>query len=163
MKDGFFESVPAHRQDVVQEIDLIEEIVRTGGLEAVPMRESLSVRVRPPQAEQSAAREIGNVLTGLGFFETVTFSFVRPEHGRMWLPAGLELVNVDDDRRGAEPTLRPGVIPSLLVCRKANQDGQVAVEGGVRLYEIAAVYAQQAGTRTTVENRNIALLIADHP
>ncbi len=151
-------TVPPHRQDIVQEIDLIEEIVRTGGLDSVPMQEKLAVRVRTPQVEQLATREIGNVLTGLGFFETVTFSFVRPEHGRLWLPVDLELVNVDDDRRGAEPTLRPSVIPSLLVCRKANQDGQVAVEGGVRLFEIAAVYAQQAGSKSTVENRNIALL-----
>lgn len=155
-------TVPAHRQDIVQEIDLIEEIARTGGLDAVPMHDKLGVQVRPPQGEQLATREIGSVLTGLGFFETVTFSFVRPEHGRLWLPGGLELVNVNDDRRGAEPTLRPSVIASLLVCRKANQDGQVAVEGGVRLFEIAAAYAQEARTKRTVENRNIALL-ADIP
>ncbi|MEK6703499.1 MAG: phenylalanine--tRNA ligase subunit beta [Planctomycetota bacterium] len=155
-------TVPAHRQDIVQEIDLIEEVARTGGLDAVPMLDRLPVQVRPPQGAQLATREIGSVLTGLGFFETVTFSFVRPDHGRLWLPAGLELVSVNDDRRGAEPTLRPSVVASLLVCRKANQDGQVGVEGGVRLFEIAAVYAQQAGTSATVENRNIALL-ADIP
>jgi phenylalanyl-tRNA synthetase beta chain len=107
-------------------------------------------------------REVARVLTGLGFYETVTFSFVKPAVGKDWLPGGMALVNVDDDRRGAEPTLRPSVVPSLLACRKANQDGRVrgageGAAGGIRLFEIASAFGQQGSE--TLENRNIALLV----
>ncbi|MCH8270510.1 MAG: phenylalanine--tRNA ligase subunit beta, partial [Planctomycetes bacterium] len=58
------------------------------------------------------------------------------------------IIEVDDERRRAEPTLRPSVLPSLLACRKANQDARVSVPGGVRLFETAAVFAQTKGGRS---------------
>ena len=149
--------IPAVRNDLVKEIDLIEEVARTRGLGEIPIADKLPVVVKPPQIAQRAMREVGSVLTGMGFYETITFSFVTPGQGKAFVPAGLELVNVDDDRRGAEPTLRPSLIPSLLNCRKANQDGQVVREGGVRLFEVAAVFAQEA-SRKSVETRKIGLL-----
>lgn len=151
-------TIPPTRVDLVREIDLIEEVARTNGLDAIPVAGRLPVTIRPPQDGQRALREVGSTLTGLGFFETVTFSFVRPTDGQAWIPAGLQIVNVDDDRRGAEPTLRPSLIPSLLACRKANQDGQVRTPGlaGIRLFEVASVFGQDAGRG--VEHRNIGLL-----
>jgi phenylalanyl-tRNA synthetase beta chain len=151
-------TVPPTRADLTGEIDLIEEVARTNGLDAIPMAEKLPVAVKPPQDSQRAMREIGGVLTAYGFYEAVTFSFVRPAIGAAWLPKGLDVVNVDDDRRGAEPTLRPSIVPNLLACRKANQDGQVKTpgDGGIRLYEIASVFGQANGKG--VEHRNIAVL-----
>ncbi|QOI99119.1 MAG: phenylalanine--tRNA ligase subunit beta [Phycisphaeraceae bacterium] len=154
--------IPPHRTDLHREIDLIEEVARTKGLDAVPVADRLPVEVKPPQDEVRALREVGRVLTGLGFYETVTFSFVRPDEGRAWLSSGLEPASVDDERRGAEPTLRTSVIPGLLACRRANQDGQVKVEGGVRLFEVSRVFAQQrnpSGSVISVENRNVAFLL----
>ena len=153
--------VPAYRTDVHQEIDLIEEVARSKGLGAVPVESRVRVEVRPPQVRRRAMREIGQVLTGLGFFETVTFSFVRPEQGKTWLPKGLEIVNVDDERRGAEPTLRPSLLPSLLACRKANQDGQAQQPGGIRLYEVSSVFAQHPGGRSA--ERTVVGLVLDVP
>lgn len=151
-------TIPATRVDLVREIDLIEEVARTNGLDQIPVAARLPVAIRPPQDNQRALREIGAVLTGLGFFETVTFSFVRPAEGKTWTPAGAEIVNVDDERRGAEPTLRPSLIPSLLACRRANQDGQVKTPGeaGVRLFEVASVFQQSGGQGA--ERRVVALL-----
>lgn len=155
-------AVPAHRRDVHREIDLIEEVARTNGLDALPVGERLEVAVRPPQVDRLALREVGQVLTGLGFFEAVTFSFTTPALGKAFVPAGMEPVGVDDDRRGAEPTLRPSVLTGLLACRRANQDGQVEREGGLRLFEIAACYAQGrdgTGAARTAERRNVAMLL----
>ncbi|MDX2117618.1 MAG: phenylalanine--tRNA ligase subunit beta [Planctomycetota bacterium] len=151
--------IPAHRPDLTREIDLIEEVARTRGLDAIAMLEKLPVAVKPPQASQVAMREIGSTLTGMGLYEAVTFSFIRPEHAALFLNAGLARVDVDDDRRGEEPTLRPSVIPSLLQCRKKNADAQVHPEGGVRLYEVAAVFAQAPGSNTHVERRTLAMLL----
>ncbi len=150
-------TIPAFRPDLTREIDLIEEVARIRGLDQIPMAPRLSIAVTRPQDRVRARRELGSLLSGLGFFETVTFSFTRPDRAGAFLPAGLEIVGVDDDRRGAEPTLRPSVLTGLLACRKANHDGQVTAPGGIRLYETSAVFAQ-AGTKT-VENRNLGLLM----
>lgn len=165
-------TIPAWRPDLTREIDLIEEIARARGLGAIPVDEQLAVRVRPPQTSELARREVGKVLTALGFYETVTFSFVRPDDAAQFAAPGTELINVDDERRGAEPTLRPSLLPSLLACRRANQDAKVSAGGtgeaqsGVRLFEIASVFGQMpqqpggaaGGNSTSTERRALGLL-----
>ncbi|RMH13796.1 MAG: phenylalanine--tRNA ligase subunit beta [Planctomycetota bacterium] len=151
-------TIPPHRLDLTREIDLIEEIARTRGLDLVPTADRLSLRPRALQASERAVREIGAVLTGLGFYETVTFSFTSPEQAEDFLVPGAELVNVDDERRKAEPTLRPSVLPGLLQCRRANRDAGVWRPGGVRLFELAASFAQDKHHRS-LESRSLAMLM----
>ncbi len=151
-------TLPAHRPDLVREIDLIEEVVRIHGFDHIPIEEKMPVEVKPLQTEERAMRELGSVLTGMGFFETITFSFVRPDEADLFMPPGLRTLKVHEERRKGEPALRPSVIPSLLRCRKVNQDGGVRQAGGVRLFEAASVYAETDDGRT-IENRNLALLM----
>lgn len=162
--------VPAWRHDVEREIDLIEEVARVHGLDKIPTPPTVAVSLRPPQASERAMGELSRVLTGLGFFETVTFSFVSPGSARLFLPAGLGLLSVDDSRRREEPTLRPSLIPSLLACRRANQDARVEQPGGVRLFEIAATFAEQPVadvsrrlTTDAVRERSMLALLLDVP
>jgi phenylalanyl-tRNA synthetase beta chain len=164
-------TAPDWRLDLKREIDLIEEVGRLKGLEAVPIRPRLEVAVRPPQERERAMRELAGTLTGLGFFETVTFSFVTPKQGDAFVTGSFTRVDIDDERRGGEPTLRPSILPSLLACRKVNQDGQVtlpsaasasgAIAPGVRLFETGAVYSQlrQGDKVSSLEERRLALLI----
>ncbi|MBX3390942.1 MAG: phenylalanine--tRNA ligase subunit beta [Phycisphaeraceae bacterium] len=151
-------TIPVFRPDLTREIDLIEEIARQNGLDQIPLAPRLGVSVKRPQERVRARRELGSVLGGLGFFETVTFSFTRPERAAAFVPSGLSPIGVDDDRRGEEPTLRPSVLTGLLACRKANLDGQVANPGGIRLYEIASVFARDA-KGAQVEHRSLGLLM----
>lgn len=148
--------IPAWRPDLEREVDLIEEVARIRGLDAIPVHPRVAVQVRGPQESERAVREIGAILAGLGFYETVTFGFVTPKQAEPFMPAGLSALAVDDDRRKHEGTLRPSIIPSLLACRKKNQDGGVEAAGGIRLYETGAVFAQDAGPQT-VERRVLAL------
>lgn len=142
-------TIPAHRaSDLTREIDLIEEVARTRSLGVVPIRETLPVRVHRPQPSEQVAREIAGVLTAQGAYETVTFSFTTPARAKLFLPEGQDLVEVDDERRKAEPTLRPSTLCGLLECRRANRDAQVAPPGGVRLFETSAVFAQRGGQST---------------
>ncbi|MFM9994926.1 MAG: phenylalanine--tRNA ligase subunit beta [Phycisphaerales bacterium] len=161
-------TIPPWRPDLEREIDLIEEVARTHGLRHVPTRDRVTVAVRPPQDTERARRELGSVLAGLGFFETVTFSFTSPKFAQPWLPPGMAAIDVEDDRRAHEPTLRPSVLTGLLACRAANQNVQSAAPGSVRLFEAAAVFGrvegtghggQGAGVRGVVESRNLGLLM----
>jgi phenylalanyl-tRNA synthetase beta chain len=154
-------TVPAWRNDISREIDLIEEVARMGGLDAIPTHEAMQIRVRPPQGSQRAMRELGSILTGLGYYEALTFSFTSPAKAKPFLAAGLSTVSVDDDRRKHEPTLRPSALTGLLACRVSNQDAGIS---SARLFETSAVFAQRgSGKETTnVETRKLALL-ADCP
>ncbi|MFN0012815.1 MAG: phenylalanine--tRNA ligase subunit beta [Phycisphaerales bacterium] len=152
---------PDHRPDLKIEEDLIEEVARTVGLDKLPVAERMSVRVKPPQSTERASRELCRVLTGMGFFEAVTFSFVSEKQARPFLPPGLTTLAVSDERRTGEGTLRPSVLPSLLACRQRNQDARAVAPGAMRLFEFASVFAQMGGGQH-VEHRNLAL-VADLP
>ena len=159
--------VPDNRPDLEREIDLIEEVGRVAGLARVPIHDRLTVQVRPPQESERADREIAAALTGLGFFETVTITFITPQRAAHFLPVGAGTVEVSDQARASEPTLRPSILPSLLTCRKSNQDARVHQPGGVRLFETSSVFSTSgenpARSRSgLVETRRLALL-ADVP
>jgi phenylalanyl-tRNA synthetase beta chain len=152
-------TIPAFRPDLEREVDLIEEVARVRGFEAIPVHDRVTVQIKGLQESERAVRAMGSVLSGLGFFETVTFGFVTPRQAAAFLPTGLLPLAVDDVRRQADGTLRPSTIPSLLACRRKNQDG--GAPGGVRLYETASTFAQ-TGAGALVERRTLALL-ADVP
>ena len=158
--------IPPHRdRDLTREIDLIEEIARVKGYDAVPEAPAISAAVKAPQAERRALAEVGRVLTGMGFSETVTFSFTSPKRAALFMPPGLRTAAVDDDRRKEEPALRPTALTGLLECRRANQDARSAAPGDVRLFELSAVFAEvdeptPAGVvPDSVERRNLTLLL----
>lgn len=162
--------IPPHRsRDLPREIDLIEEVARIKGYAAIPTDDALSVSITPPQADRLAVRELGRVLTGLGFDETVTFSFANPKKAAFFQPVGVDLAAVDEARRPDEPTLRPSPLTGLLGCRQANQAARSAAPGTVRLFEIAAAFGQEpaAGQGATkpglpprsIETRNLSLVM----
>ncbi len=151
-------TIPAWRIDLEREIDLIEEVARIRGLDRIEVADKLRISIKPPQAAEAGAREVSGVLTGMGFYEAVTFSFVTAAQALPFLPAGASLLKVDDERRGADGTLRPSVLPGLLLCRRANRMAQVEAAGGVRLFETSATFAED-GQGRSLERKALALLM----
>ncbi len=132
--------IPSFRSDITRPIDLIEEVARIYGYENIPE----TLPAQPPLAvERDANLEMEekarHFLTGLGFFETVTFSLVSKE--------GLD---PEEDLKNAVSILnpqnqdlvwmRPTLLPSLL---QAIQKNQRAGEEAVLIYEIANIYRQE--------------------
>lgn len=151
-------TVPAHRPDVSLEIDLIEEVARTIGYDKLTVPEKLPVAVPSPQNTERARRELARVLTGMGFFETVTFSFTSAKFAKPFAPAGgAELVSVSDDRRGEDNICRPSGLCGLLDCRRHNQDNKSTAGAPLRLYETATVFAQHDGK--TLQRQTLSLVI----
>lgn len=158
-------AVPHFRPDVTREIDLIEEVARLHGIDSFESAAHVTVPLEidhPPvwREREDVLTRAGGALAGCGFYETVTFSFVDEKQAAPFLPEGLRLLKVDEARRKESPFLRPSIVPSLLTCRRANQDGLVDGPGGVRLFETASVFAENTGgARETVERRNLGLLM----
>jgi phenylalanyl-tRNA synthetase beta chain len=141
--------VPSWRQDVAIEEDLVEEIVRAKGYDAIPETLPRLANVTPaiPRDAQALAR-VRDALEAAGFSEAVNFSFVAPK----------ELAPLDASvrtPRGEEPgiplrnpisaelsVMRTSLVPSLL--RNAALNLRQRVDD-VRLYEIARVFDARAG------------------
>ena len=153
---------PDHRPDIKREIDLIEEVARTIGLDKIPAHDRILVHTAPPQKSELAVREVARLLTGLGFDETITVSFVSAAQARPFAVAGISALRVSDERRRDDGVLRPSVIASLLGCRRVNQSAKSAPAGAVRLFEVASVYGQQEGPapgQDHFERRTIAMIV----
>ncbi|MHB1157642.1 MAG: phenylalanine--tRNA ligase subunit beta [Phycisphaerales bacterium] len=145
--------VPSHRLDLEREIDLIEEVARLAGYEAIPMREKMPLIVRPPQAMVLARHRVGQVLVAHGYHETITFSNIAPKLTQPFIEPGHEVIMLDDERKAAEPALRTSLLPSLLSVRKTNQD---AGNTNVKLFEVARVFSKKDGR--FAESKDLAIL-----
>ena len=148
-------SIPSFRLDLWREVDLIEEVVRLHGMDDIPVQQKIHIEAKAPQTTGVARQEVGHVLVAHGYHETVNPTFLSERYGRPFLPSGSESVMVEDDRRKAEPMLRPSLVPSLLACRKANQD---VGNAGVRLFELAATWIQ---TEQGITERRCLAMLAD--
>ena len=146
-------TVPSHRLDLEREVDLIEEVARLNGYGQIPVEPKMNIVARKPQIDVQARKLVGQTLIAHGFHETITFSNIAPKLAEPFLDNGHELITMDDDRRTAEPGLRPSLLPSLLAVRKNNQD---AGNANVKLFEVAKVFASKGGQYA--ESKDLALL-----
>lgn len=129
---------PAHRLDIDREVDLIEEVLRIVGIDRVPVRDSISMRVLPSQPEVDGQRALCEALVSAGFAECVTHTLVSERVAEPFVPEGTGTLTLADDRTAGEPVLRPSVVPSLLQCIARNRDHGAH---DVRLFEIARTFS----------------------
>jgi len=130
-------TIPPRRIDLDREVDLIEEIARTHGLDALPIDERLEILPGAAQPALEARRAVRNLLVGAGWVETVTHSLVSERAAAPFLAASSALLRIDDERAGGEPILRPSLLPSLLAVRRRNADAGVTP---LSLFEFASVF-----------------------
>ncbi len=144
--EGATFAAPSWRVDVSIEEDLVEEIVRTQGYDAIPETLPHGSSGTPAEsAEAQAIARIRGALEAAGFAESVNFSFVAEAD---LAPFEHEVVTGDGKGRAlgvklknpisAElAVMRTALVPSLL--KNAAYNLRQRVED-VRLYEIARVY-----------------------
>ncbi len=148
-------SVPPRRLDLEREIDLIEEVCRIHGLDAIPLRERLEIRPAGTQPRVEAVRIARDTIASMGFLESVTHSLIGPRLASSFLAEGESLLAVDDDRAGGTPFLRPSLLPSLLEVLARNEG---AGARDLAFFEVAATFRVLAdGTHR--ERREIGLAI----
>jgi phenylalanyl-tRNA synthetase beta chain len=144
--EGATWAVPSWRADVSIEEDLVEEIVRTKGYEAIPETLPHGASDTPAEAlEARAVARIRQALEAAGFAEAVNFSFVAE---RELAPFERSVATGDGSGRALGIALknpisadlsvmRTSLVPSLLKNAGHNLRQRIP---DVRLYEIASVY-----------------------
>nr|HPQ95999.1 phenylalanine--tRNA ligase subunit beta [Thiolinea sp.] len=137
--DGWEVTVPLARFDLRMEADLIEELARIHGYDAIPDQ----LRPLPPRVTlglESSVQPLAlrKVMVGRGYQEAVTYSFVDPriEAGLFGAPAVIELANpISSELSHMRTSIWSGLIPVL----QYNLNRQ---QNRVRLFEIGPVFGR---------------------
>jgi phenylalanyl-tRNA synthetase beta chain len=132
--------VPSWRLDVTREEDLVEEIVRLKGYDAIP--ETLPpVASETPSVphEAQVAERARQALLAAGFSEAVNFSFVAPAELAAMAPrgGGRPGIALKNPISADLAVMRTHLVPSLL--RNAAHNLRQRVDD-VRLFELASAY-----------------------
>jgi phenylalanyl-tRNA synthetase beta chain len=151
---------PSYRFDLQIEEDLIEEVVRMVGYNALPHTPPLApitTRIRPESERSPFA--VRRALAGLGYQETINFSFVeeRWEHELAGNPNPIKLLNPIASQMSV---MRSSLIGSLLQVLKFNLDRKAP---RVNVFELGRVFlrdAQSQNTDTTVAGFNQPMRVA---
>ena len=147
-------TVPTFRLDLQREVDLIEEVARLQGYDSIPVTEKIGIVASPLRPTIAAGRKLDQILAAYGYHETITLSFVAMKLGEPFLVDHDQPVLLEDIRR-AEPMLRPSLLPSLLMCRKSNQD---VGNASVQLYETGMSWVRRGDQ---IIERNRLALVSD--
>jgi len=151
---GWKVQVPSFRADLTRPIDLIEEVSRLHGFENIPetlpSREPVAISKNPMRELEEKTR---NFLSGIGFYETVTFSLIS----NRGLNEDVDLqnaVSITNPQNKELCWMRPFLFPSLLEVIKRNIAWG---NNDVFLFEIANVYRLSANGKQTEEERVLGI------
>lgn len=154
----FSVTVPTWRLECSREIDLIEEVARMWGYRRIERRVPAGAHRHSAglTARQRERRRIRSVLTGAGFDEAWTTTFLAPgDLARAGLdPAAVEVENPLDR---SESLLRTSLLPGLLKALRFNLDRQL---DDLALFEIGRVFARPGGAAPTPdETEHLGLVV----
>jgi len=128
---------PSYRFDLERECDLIEEIARVRGYDAIPAnRPHMPATARVGSETDVPASRIKQVLTERGYREAITYSFVDQALQERLAPraGSLALANPLTDKMNV---MRNSLWAGLLQAAMANMNRQ---HGRVRLFEAGKVF-----------------------
>lgn len=129
---------PSWRRDLTREIDLIEEAARIHGYQQIPEDVPVPLEVSQTTSSDRLASRLAEVLTGAGFYEAVTLSFVSEADVPLFRPwTDATPLRVEHSSRQRENILRQSLVPSLLHCRRQNERHGTF---DAQLFEMARAY-----------------------
>ncbi len=82
---GIGMTIPAYRNDVTRDVDVIEEILRVYGYNNIKFTQKLNASISSvlPGEDYAVQNKIALQLTGLGFNEMLNNSLTNPEYGKL--------------------------------------------------------------------------------
>ena len=134
---------PTWRADLTREIDLIEEVARIHGYDAIP--EDVRVPMAPSQRlpQDRVMAKVRAALTAAGFDEALTLSVVEHDWSEAYSPwTAFPSLKLQTPILRRADELRRSLIPSLLGARRTNES---LSNGRIELFETAKVYLAQEG------------------
>ncbi|TVV70879.1 phenylalanine--tRNA ligase subunit beta [Sphingomonas solaris] len=141
--DGHSLSVttPSWRRDVEGAADLVEEVIRIEGIDAipsVPLPRAEGVAVPTATPAQLLERRVRRAAASRGLNEAVTWSFLSESEAAAFGGGAWTLANpISEELK----VMRPSLLPGLLAAARRNADRGASE---IRLFEIGRRYAADA-------------------
>jgi phenylalanyl-tRNA synthetase beta chain len=146
INEGAFQvSPPSFRVDISREIDLIEEVARLHGYDNIPVTfPSIKPYNEKDDPSIKLHDQVCNIMTGMGFSEIITYSFVSPESVDK-LGAGNDsqlrsFVGLQNPLTIDQSVMRTSVLPCLLDTVKDNIDNG---EQDLKLFEWGNIFIKR--------------------
>lgn len=139
--DNFLDvSIPSHRFDIQQDVDLVEEVIRLYGydnLKAEPMYSP--VQAGKTCANEEVATRLARWFSSKGYHETISYSFVDPELQEAIYPQSdfMQLLNPISSELSQ---MRAGMWPGLIASMMYNVHRQ---QNLVKFFELGVVFDVQ--------------------
>ncbi len=142
-RDNLVVQVPSFRGDLEREIDLIEEIARLAGYDAIPVTLPRGeVATKRPGPEARLSQEAKRLLVGMGFFEVVTYSFQSERLAALTAERDAPVLRLSNPLSEEQAVMRTSLLPGLLEMLRRNALKQIQ---DVRLFECAKVFQPAPG------------------
>lgn len=137
---------PAYRFDITVEEDLIEEVVRIVGYNRLPTTAPLApITANLPPESRRSRYAVRRLLAGLGYQETINFSFVEESWERN-LAGNADPIRLLNPIASQMGVMRSSLLGSLLQALKFNLDRKAE---RVRVFELGRVFARDSSVATT--------------
>lgn len=130
-------SIPSHRFDIQQDVDLVEEVIRLYGydkLKAQPM--NAEVQSGQPSARERIAMQLAVWFRAKGYHETISYSFVDPELQDALYP-GREFMQLLNPISSELSQMRIGMWPGLIASMIYNVHRQ---QNAIKFFEMGVVF-----------------------
>jgi phenylalanyl-tRNA synthetase beta chain len=133
--------VPSFRPDVSREVDLVEEVARVRGFDAIPSSLPAFRPSRDAGPREALRRRAREAAVTLGLSEAITYSFVSPRDlETVGAPASAVILANPLSERGT--VMRTSLLPGLLhALARARRHG----EHDVRLFTVGTLFFAEAG------------------
>ncbi|WP_066045773.1 phenylalanine--tRNA ligase subunit beta [Blastomonas sp. CCH15-G10] len=149
-------TVPTWRRDVAGKADIVEEVVRITGIDAIPSTPlpRLPGVARPTASPaQLQERRVRRLAAARGLNEAVNWSFISDREAAPFGGGDWVLANpISEDLK----VMRPSLLPGLLSAAKRNLDRGA---GSVRLFEVGRRYFK-AEDGTSLERTTLGIVLA---
>ncbi len=137
---------PPYRFDITVEEDLIEEVVRIVGYDRLPTTPPLApITAKLPPESRRSRFAVRRLLAGLGYQETINFSFVEASWERD-LAGNADPIRLLNPIASQMGVMRSSLLGSLLQALKFNLDRKAE---RVRVFELGRVFMRDASVVTT--------------
>lgn len=141
VRDDWEVTVPTWRRDIDGPADLVEEVTRIIGFDAIasaPLPRDPGVAKPTATPEQLVERKVRRAAAAAGFHEAVTWSFISESEAARVGGGHWSLANpISEDMKVMRPSLLPGLLSAA--ARNANRGAK-----SVRLFELGRRYLADA-------------------
>ncbi len=153
---------PSFRRDLTRPVDLMEELARMIGYDRIPITYPRGASTAAKELPSlSLRRRIEEILTGLGFDQIITYSFIVEKWAAFFTPASvtpekLPYLALSNPLSEDQAVMRTSLLPGLLSTLKKNLDQRNL---NLRIFEVGKVfYPSGDSDRLPRENARLGVL-----